>query len=190
MPTSSMPQPWPAVSPDQAKRTVRAVEAGAVRKRPTIGSETRLMSVEIGRGQAVKDVLVGRQILDQPHLTAKSLPGSASSGDEREPASAKALGRRNTRPSPAPGGRPASRSCRRLGVDIARLHAVREDRPRGGLAERRQREGRCREAGGDEAAGGKGDGRQAQSAGPPVWQLGLVRARGWRRGCSRSDDEA
>ncbi len=43
MPSSSMPQPWPAVSPDQAKRTERRA-AGAVRKRPTTGADVAFMS--------------------------------------------------------------------------------------------------------------------------------------------------
>ena len=34
---SSMPQPWPQTSPPQTKETERR-SAGAVRKRPTIGS--------------------------------------------------------------------------------------------------------------------------------------------------------
>ena len=41
---SSMPQPCPAVSPDQVKETSRR-SAGAVRKRPLTGSDTALTSV-------------------------------------------------------------------------------------------------------------------------------------------------
>ena len=61
---SSMPQPWPAVSPDHTNETERR-SAGAVRKRPTIGSPTIVGDGEILKADAVEDVLAGRQILDQ-----------------------------------------------------------------------------------------------------------------------------
>jgi len=143
MPTPSIPQPWPAVSPDQAKRTERR-EAGAVRKRPTIGSETTLMS-EIGCDQPVEDVLVRGQALDQP---LHGQVGVGQRGDRREPHRVgEALGRRILHHHPRRPIDPGPDHSRGR-VDVAGLHAVGEDRPRGAL-----REGRQREARGDDSAG-------------------------------------
>ena len=61
---SSMPQPWPAVSPDQTKETERR-SAGAVRKRPTFGSPTTVGDGQVLKADAVEDVLAGRQAVDQ-----------------------------------------------------------------------------------------------------------------------------
>ena len=61
---SSMPQPWPAVSPDQTNDTERR-SLGAVRKRPTMRLADDGRRGEILETDAIEDVLAGRQVLEQ-----------------------------------------------------------------------------------------------------------------------------
>ena len=61
---SSMPQPWPKMSPPHTNDTVRRSD-GAVRKRPTAGSLRIVGERMILETHAVEDVLARRQILDQ-----------------------------------------------------------------------------------------------------------------------------
>ncbi len=60
----SMPQPPPAVSPDQMNDTFLRC-AGAVRKRPTCGSPTIAGDDEVLETDAIEDVLPRRQVFEQ-----------------------------------------------------------------------------------------------------------------------------
>ena len=71
----SMPQPCPAVSPDQTNDTEPRV-AGAVRKRPICGSPAMPLPVDVLEPHAVENVLPGRQPSSST-FEVKSLSGSA-----------------------------------------------------------------------------------------------------------------
>ena len=117
-----MPQPWPAVSPDQAKRMSR-LEAGAVRKRPTIGSDSGVDVGEVGGRHAIEDVLVGGEVGEQP--LDRVVAGRR--GIERRQARGigEILGRRDLEHDArrAVGARPDHAAG---GIDIARLDAMGE----------------------------------------------------------------
>ncbi len=61
---SSMPQPWPAVSPDHTK-LIERLSLGAVRKRPTCGSPTTVADDRSWEAHAVEHILSGRETVDQ-----------------------------------------------------------------------------------------------------------------------------
>ena len=127
---SSMPQPWPAVSPDHTNDTERR-SFGAVRKRPICGSLMIVGEGEILEPDAIEDVLSGRQVLDQRlggEIAFRQRIDSDRAADALEAVGGRGLDQHARRPV---GARPDHAG---IGRDVARLNAVGDDaagRPRG-----------------------------------------------------------
>ena len=144
---SSMPQPWPAVSPDQTNEIERR-SAGAVRKRPVIGSPTMVGDDKVLEADAVEDVLPGGQALDQRvggEIGFRQRIDEDGAVDGLEAVGGRDLGQHPRRPV---GARPDHAGVER---DVAGLDAMGDERAIGGAAEIRL---------GDAAGGGdRGRGR-------------------------------
>ena len=142
---SSMPQPWPAVSPDQTNEIERrSARRGAETADDRLAHDGRRR--KILKADAVEDVLPGRQAFDQ------SLGGEVAFRqriDERAvPDVLEAVGGRDLdqHARRTVGARPDHAGVDR---DVAGLHTMRDQRPVGGAAEiglgdrSDRRNGRC-----------------------------------------------
>ena len=128
-----MPQPCPAVSPDQTNE-MRAAVGGAVRKRPITGSlEDRRLGEILASGCGRRcPGPAGR--FSSSALAVKSLSGSASTNTPRMDG-LEAVGRRDLHRACATAGRRAPKPSPELSRHVARLDAVGDERPVGGAAE-------------------------------------------------------
>ena len=162
---SSIPQPWPAWSPDPAKR-----DRTAVARRGTKAAHHRLAdarrSCEIPKSDAVEDILAGRELFEQQLGREIAVRQSIHKGAVAHSLEVVGGGDLDLHPS-----RPIATCPDHPGIDahVARLQAVGDERPVGGAAQIRLGDagGPC-ERGGGERSRGRGAGDEAAAGQRPA----------------------